>query len=161
MNDVDLCVWVVDAQPGDQIVYYTGHLSRDRLPHSEGYSEAIRRKIGELGNSAWMLGEEYWVHLVQRRVSTGCWDYIAVRRAETPKLKPRLPHHPVACREWWQGKAGPVRRADRDGQCWRPARRDEDRRSISLQCTTSIHPTHRPDKSAPHRRIIAGCSPPF
>ncbi len=88
MNDVDLCVWVVDAQPGDRIAYYTGHLSRDRLPHSEGYSEAIRRKIGELGNCAWMLGEEYWVHLVQRRVSTGCWDYIAVRRAETPKLKP-------------------------------------------------------------------------
>jgi len=88
MNDVDLCVWVADAQPGDKIVYYTGHLSRDRLPHSEGYSEPVRRKIGELGNAAWMLGEENWVHLVQRRVSTGCWDYIAVRKAEMPKLKP-------------------------------------------------------------------------
>lgn len=88
MNDVDLCVWVADAQPGDKIVYYTGHLSRDRLPHSEGYSEPVRRKIGELGNAAWMLGEENWVHLVQRRVSTGCWNYIAVRKAETPKLKP-------------------------------------------------------------------------
>ena len=41
MNDVDLCVWVADAQPGDSIVYYTGHLSRDRLPHREGYSDAI------------------------------------------------------------------------------------------------------------------------
>ena len=24
MNDVDLCVWVADAKPGDRIVYYTG-----------------------------------------------------------------------------------------------------------------------------------------
>ena len=35
-----------------------------------------------------MLGEENWLHLVQRRVSYGCWDYIAVRKAEAPKLKP-------------------------------------------------------------------------
>ena len=88
MNDVDLCVWVADAQAGDSMTYYTGHLSRDRLPHSEGYSETVRRKISELGNAAWMLGEENWVHLVQRRVSYGCWDYLAVRKAEAPKMKP-------------------------------------------------------------------------
>lgn len=88
MNDVDLCVWVADAKPGARIVYYTGHLSRDRLPHNDGYSEAVRRKIGELGNAAWMLGDENWVHLIQRRVSMGCWEYIAVRRADTPKQKP-------------------------------------------------------------------------
>ena len=88
MNDVDLCVWVADAQPGDSITYYTGHLSRDRLSHNEGYSEAIRRKIGELGNAAWMLGNENWVHLIQRRVAMGCWEYIAVRRPDMPKLKP-------------------------------------------------------------------------
>ena len=88
MNDVDLCVWVADAQPGDRLVYYTGHLSRDRLPHSEGYSEPVRRKVNEIGNAAWMLGEENWLHLVQRRVSYGCWDYIGVRKAGVPKLKP-------------------------------------------------------------------------
>ena len=88
MNDVDLCVWVADAKPGDRIVYYTGHLSRDRLPHRGGYSEPVQRKIGELGNAAWMLGEENWLHLVQRRVSYGCWDYIAVRKAEAGKMKP-------------------------------------------------------------------------
>jgi hypothetical protein len=88
MNDVDLCVWVADAKPGDRIVYYTGHLSRDRLPHRGGYSEPVQRKIGELGNAAWMLGEENWLHLVQRRVSYGSWDYIAVRKAEVPKQKP-------------------------------------------------------------------------
>ena len=88
MNDVDLCVWVADARPGDSITYYTGHLSRDRLPHKDGYSEPVRRKISELGNAAWMLGDENWVHLVQRRVSYGCWDYIAVRKAEAPKMKP-------------------------------------------------------------------------
>ncbi|MCA3573281.1 MAG: hypothetical protein IOC86_05140 [Aestuariivirga sp.] len=88
MNDVDLCVWVADAQPGDRLVYYTGHLSRDRLPHSEGYSEPVRRKVSEIGNAAWMLGAENWVHLLQRRVAPGCWDYIAVRKAEAPKLKP-------------------------------------------------------------------------
>ena len=88
MNDVDLCVWVADAQPGDSIIYYTGHLSRDRLPHRDGYADAIRRKISELGNAAWMLGDENWVHLVQRRVSYGCWDYIAVRKADAPKMKP-------------------------------------------------------------------------
>ena len=88
MNDVDLCVWVADAKPGARIVYYTGHLSRDRLPHIDGYTEAVRRKIGELGNAAWMLGNENWVHLIQRRVSMGCWEYIAVRRADTPKQRP-------------------------------------------------------------------------
>jgi len=88
MNDVDLCVWVADAKPGASIVYYTGHLSRDRLPHIEGYSEAVCRRVGELGDAAWMLGEESWLDLIQRRVSYGCWDYIAVRKAEAPKLKP-------------------------------------------------------------------------
>lgn len=88
MNDVDLCVWVADAKPGARIVYYTGHLSRDRLPHIDGYSDVVRRKINELGNAAWMLGEENWVHLVQRRVSYGCWDYIAVRKTEAGKMKP-------------------------------------------------------------------------
>jgi hypothetical protein len=88
MNDVDFCVWVADAKPGARIVYYTGHLSRDRLPHNDGYSEAVRRKIGELGNAAWMLGNENWVHLVQRRVMAGSWEYIAIRRADTPKQKP-------------------------------------------------------------------------
>jgi hypothetical protein len=58
------------------------------LAHREGYSEPLRRKIGELGNAAWMLGDENWVHLVQRRVSHGCWDCIAVRKAEAGKMKP-------------------------------------------------------------------------
>ena len=88
MNDVDLCVWVADAQPGDSMTYYTGHLSRDRLAHRDGYADAIRRKINEIGNAAWMLGEENWLHLVQRRVSYGCWDYIGLRKAEVPKMKP-------------------------------------------------------------------------
>ena len=88
MNDVDLCVWVADAQPSDSITYYTGHLSRDRLPHKDGYSDVMRRKISELGNAAWMLGAENWVHLVQRRVTYGRWDYIAVRKAEAGKIKP-------------------------------------------------------------------------
>lgn len=88
MNDVDLCVWVADAKSGDSITYYTGHLSRDRLPHKDGYSDAIRCKINELGNAAWMLGDESWLHLVQRRVSYGCWDYIAVRKEEAGKMKP-------------------------------------------------------------------------
>lgn len=88
LNDVDLCVWVADAQLGDRTVYYRGHLSRDRQMHSEGYPEPVRRKIGEIGNCAWMLAAENWVHLIQRRIGYGCWEYIAVRTAETPKLKP-------------------------------------------------------------------------
>ena len=88
MNDVDLCVWVADAKPGARILYYTGHLSRDRLRHIEGYSESVRRRVVELGDAAWMLGEESWVHLVQRRISYGCWDYIAVRKAEAGKMTP-------------------------------------------------------------------------
>ncbi|WP_373504647.1 hypothetical protein [Aestuariivirga sp.] len=88
MNDVDLCVWVAEAKPGDRIVYYRGHLSRDRQTHGEGYPEPVRRKIGEIGNCAWMLADEHWVHLMQKRIGIGFWEYIAVRKAETPKLKP-------------------------------------------------------------------------
>mgnify|MGYP000007524946 CR=1 FL=1 len=88
MNDVDLCVWVADAKPGDRIIYYRGHLSRDRMMHNEGYEEPVRRKIGELGNAAWNLGDENWVHLIQRRIGMGAWEYIAVRKAERPKQKP-------------------------------------------------------------------------
>ena len=112
MNDVDLCVWVADAQPGDSLVYYTGHLSRDRLPHNDGYSDAIRRKIAELGNAAWMLGEENWLHLVQRRVSYGCWDYIAVRKAEAPKLKPVYRIIQSLAREPRKGKRGMLAAAE-------------------------------------------------
>jgi hypothetical protein len=88
MNDIDLCVWVADAKPGDRIIYYRGHLSRDRMMHSEGYAEPVRRKISELGNAAWSLGDENWLHLIQRRIGIGAWEYIAVRQAERPKQKP-------------------------------------------------------------------------
>ena len=79
---------LVDGEIEVQLRLECGDGFGDRLPHSEGYSETVRRKINEIGNAAWMLGEENWVHLLQRRVSYGCWDYIAVRKAEAPKLKP-------------------------------------------------------------------------
>ena len=101
--------------------------------------------------AAWMLGDENWVHLVQRRVSYGCWEYIAVRKAETPKLKPVYRIIQSLAASSAKEKRGRSGRAHRDGQA-RPARRHDASRLASTELPSPNQLTGRTSLSAPHRK---------
>lgn len=75
MNRHEFEAAVENARPGAKIVYYTGHLFGGD------------RKIGlhfmavdNVSRAAWAAMEEGKVHLVQKRVKDGVFDYTAIKR---------------------------------------------------------------------------------
>lgn len=65
--------WVKTAKPGAQYIYYTGHLARDTGPG--GYAGWA----APTANEAWQAYEDLKVHLVQRKLKPGIYQYIAIR----------------------------------------------------------------------------------
>ena len=90
MNDVDLCVWVADAKPGDRLVYYRGHLSHDRMASVKVLDDGRRRRLADVANRVLVAEAQGLVMPVQRRVARNEWLYLAIRRQGSL----RSPHHP-------------------------------------------------------------------
>lgn len=78
-------------KPGEKIRYHVGSLVHDR-EHSPDFG-----KVGMVAHAALMACEEGKVHLVQRRVRHGEYEYFAVKRPS--------PHKPVN----WTGCYDPDR----------------------------------------------------
>jgi hypothetical protein len=71
--------WLVDANPGDTIAYYRGHLSHDRLPSRKVIRETDRRKLSDLADRVMVASDQGLVMPVQRRVGRNEWIYLAIR----------------------------------------------------------------------------------
>ncbi|MDP1604856.1 MAG: hypothetical protein Q8M03_16510 [Legionella sp.] len=84
LTDIDLCVWVSDAEPGDSLIYYRGHLSHDRAPMPRVYPDEPRWRLDWLAQRALFLNAHGWIDLVQRRRGPAVWDYVAVKRRAAP-----------------------------------------------------------------------------
>lgn len=84
LTDIDLCVWVSDAEPGDSLVYYRGHLSHDRVPVTRVYADEPRWRLDWLARRALILNADGWIDLVQRRRGPAAWDYVAIKRHAAP-----------------------------------------------------------------------------
>lgn len=84
LTDIDLCAWVSDAQPGDSLVYYRGHLSHDRARVARVYTDEPRWRLDWLARRALVLNANGWIDLVQRRRGPAVWDYIAIKRRAAP-----------------------------------------------------------------------------
>ena len=71
--------WLIDAKPGDMLVYYRGHLSHDRMPSTKVFDDARRRKLADVANRVLAAEAQGLVMPVQRRIDRNEWLYIAIR----------------------------------------------------------------------------------
>ena len=86
VSAITLMAWTEVAEPGERLVYHTGFLVVDT---ADTVSKLPRCRLDGLratADAAYRLCDLGRVHLVQERISTDCFRYIAIARP-----KPRLP----------------------------------------------------------------------
>lgn len=79
-NEVALTAWINQAAPGETIEYHRGFLGIDRTPLGQPMSHEDRGHLIRIAERAMRLGEQGLVHLVQRRIATDTFSYLAVAR---------------------------------------------------------------------------------
>lgn len=75
--------WLSGAAPGDRVAYYLGYLCHDRsfertLPDGK-QTTVVDHDIDRLARGVWEAYENRKVLLVQEKVTTGVYSYIAIR----------------------------------------------------------------------------------
>ncbi|MFU8778865.1 MAG: hypothetical protein ACNA7M_14555 [Roseovarius sp.] len=86
ITDIAFCAWVAQAEPGEALVYYRGFLVVDTETELGGLSVKERRALRALADAAFRAAQQGLVHLVQVRMATDRFDYLAIARP-----KPREP----------------------------------------------------------------------
>ena len=71
--------WLIDAKPGDTLVYYRGHLSHDRMLSTKVLDDRRRRRLAEVATRVLAAEAQGLVMPVQRRIDRNEWLYIAIR----------------------------------------------------------------------------------
>lgn len=71
--------WLIDARPGDTLIYYRGHLSYDRMPSVSPLKDLQRRKLAEVAQRVLAAETQGLVMPVQRRTGPHEWLYLAIR----------------------------------------------------------------------------------
>jgi hypothetical protein len=74
----DLRAWLRTARPGDRFVYHRGFLVVDRGANSP-LRERERRRLDALATAALAAASAGLVHLLQKRLNVGTFDYLAVK----------------------------------------------------------------------------------
>jgi DNA-directed RNA polymerase specialized sigma24 family protein len=85
LNEVELCGWLGQAEPGDVLEYYRGFLVVDAIPHGSRLPEKDRLELGRIARRAWWASERGLAHLIQRRHGPDDYSYIIIAR---PRSKP-------------------------------------------------------------------------
>jgi hypothetical protein len=74
----DLRAWLRTARPGDRFIYHQGFLVVDRGAMSS-LRERERRRLDALATAVRTAASAGLVHLLQKRLDVGTFDYLAVR----------------------------------------------------------------------------------
>ena len=90
----ELTAWLGSARPGDRVVYHQGSLALDRGSTSP-LQPRERRRIDDLAAAAHAAAAAGRVHLVQERLATGTFRYLAVRALQ--ELGPQAPRLTGRC----------------------------------------------------------------
>lgn len=88
ITEIELCIWIGNAAPGDILEYHRGFLALDTIPPGAGGAGPGRRELAHVARRAWWAAERGLIDLVQRRHGANDFSYLAVARS-----KPR--HAPV------------------------------------------------------------------
>jgi hypothetical protein len=84
--DIDLMAWVGVAEPGARLEYHRGFLVIETTAAISKLSEAELGGLRATADAAYRLSELGLVHLVQQRIGTDQFAYIAIARPK-PKSK--------------------------------------------------------------------------
>jgi hypothetical protein len=85
-----LCERVMQASPGEAILYHLGMLARDRERHISELPEQERIDLDAVADYAWRLADAGWCHLLQRRAALECFAYLVVMRPR-PRQQRAMP----------------------------------------------------------------------
>ena len=80
MDEIAFCAWVAQADPGAALVYHQGFLAVDTDTVLAGLSPEARGALRQLRDAAFRAAEQGLVHLVQQRLATDRFAYIAIAR---------------------------------------------------------------------------------
>ena len=77
IREGDFLKWLDQARPGDRLEYHLGHLGADREAGSS-LSDALRRELGRIADSAMEFALQGCLYLVQERRGKDVTAYLAV-----------------------------------------------------------------------------------
>lgn len=80
INEISFCAWVAQAEPGEALVYHRGFLVVDADKLLSKLGDESRGALRLLADATFRAAEQGLVHLVQMRLSTDCFAYIAIAR---------------------------------------------------------------------------------
>ena len=83
-TEISFCAWVAQAVPGDRLEYHRGFLVLDPFALFSGLTDKDRAELRKLADRSFWAAEAGLVHLVQQRIDTDQFAYIAIAR---PKPK--------------------------------------------------------------------------
>ena len=83
---IEFCIWLSHAKPGDTLEYYRGLLAADREPVTGRLSKAECLVLREIANFAWRAADKGLLHLVQRRLGSDRFSYLAIARPRPKAL---------------------------------------------------------------------------
>ena len=84
LTDIDLYAWIAQAEAGDALTYHRGFLVVDTDKSVSTLPPERRLALRGLADAAFRAAEQGLVHLVQERIDTDRFAYIAIAR---PKPK--------------------------------------------------------------------------
>lgn len=73
MSELTLRRWIRSARSGEQLMYHRGLLMQDRQDASAPHN------YNGIGVVLWQAYQRGQVTLAQRRVSEGCYEYLAIK----------------------------------------------------------------------------------
>lgn len=80
LTDLEFCAWVGQAAPGDRLEYHQGFLGIDTMPGMSTLSGKDRQRLAALAGVAFRACEMGLVHLVQQRLGSNRFAYLAIAR---------------------------------------------------------------------------------
>ena len=80
LDEIALCAWLAQAEPGEALAYHQGSLAIDRCPPSQPFQAPEARALAKTSDMAMKLAERGFVHLVQRRLAPDQFLYLAIAR---------------------------------------------------------------------------------
>ncbi|MCB8836165.1 hypothetical protein [Aurantimonas sp. VKM B-3413] len=86
-TDLEFCVWIGQASPGEQFEYHAGFLSVDAAAVMSRLQETDRRRLSALAAATRRASDAKLVHLVQRRLGPNRFAYVAIARPK-PRTNP-------------------------------------------------------------------------
>ena len=93
LTELTFLAWLAQAAPGDSQIYHLGFLAVDAETEFGGLSAQERRSLRMLADAAFRAAEQGLVHLVQARLGTDRFAYLAIARPKPtqPQSTPMVP----------------------------------------------------------------------